>query len=108
MSKNILNSSQTDLFAAPGDGLALNSMSHPGHNDDMTGPEGTPTEIERARAAILAMSEREGGYRYGCISAVQDALRIRYNAACEIVRDLVGQGFVTEADDQGRRKVLKP
>lgn len=61
-------------------------------------------DMTRAKAAILKKTVNGGVL--GAITLVQKALGTSYGAAARLVRDLEGQGWITEADHSGRRTIL--
>lgn len=63
--------------------------------------------LARAREIILAEAARRGTDEIlGAVLLVKSNLGVSYCDAAAMLRDLVSEGFVTEADHDGRRKVL--
>ncbi len=62
-------------------------------------------DIERAKAILRDQPEREQGFKLGSISYLQRKMGISYGDAWGIMDELVETGFISEADEHGRRTV---
>lgn len=62
-------------------------------------------EMERAKACLRDQPEREPGFKLGSISYLQRKMGIGYGAAWDIIDELVEAGFISEADEHGRRTI---
>lgn len=49
---------------------------------------------------------RQKGELSGCTSFVQRKLQCGFNRACNILEALEKEGFITEPDDQGHRRLV--
>lgn len=67
----------------------------------------TSSKQERAKAAILTMVQNPPGHVLGAITKVWVRLDTTYPEAVRIVADLVRAGFISEADQDGRRALLE-
>lgn len=66
--------------------------------------------VTEAKTALAELANRKGPDKlYGCTSYVSRKLNCGYNTAAAIMEDLQRDGFITDADDHGcRRLIIKP
>lgn len=65
-------------------------------------------EMERAKAILREQPESEPGFKLGSISYLRSVMGIGYGDAWGIMDELVAAGFISEADDHGRRTLGAP
>ena len=65
------------------------------------------TKMDRAKELLRAKTPDDEGMLLGCILYLSKAMDMPFSAAWNLIDDLVRDGFVSEANHHGQRRLLE-